>query len=391
MSNYPVKRVNTGLRLGLLLAALASLGATGVGPGNSGIASAAEMNLPANTLRVQRVEIMDHQGFERAMPAATALIPVGWRTEGGIVWTIGGCIAHNVNWSATSPDGNRGIALFPNEAWNWSNFPSGGGNCPTAQITSIKQYLENLVSRARPGARVIDFRTREDLAQRLQQLNKVMPMPGGEMRTWVEAGEILIAYTNQNGVDIRETASAVVIFNLNRTATITGAVMETLVGQALNGFAVYAPSGQLDFKASELLRKAIRTAPEWSARISKSDALIAKDTADTYAQISADNIKGARERREIAAETSRYISDTQKAAWEYRSAMNDELQRKESDVLAGVETYVDPNSNNGEVKLTYNYKNAWRLDDGTYVLTDDLMFEPYKNTGQYGTKLEVKK
>lgn len=91
------------------------------------------------------------------------------------------------------------------------------------------------------------------------------------------------------------------------------------------------------------------------------------------------------------AETSRYVSDTQRAASEYRAKVNDHLQRKESDALAGVETYVDPNSSAGEVKLSYSYKTAWRLDDGSYVLTDDLMFEPYKYTGQHGAQLKVKK
>lgn len=377
------------MKMTQLLAATLLL--VGGGLGNSGIASATGTNLPTSTVRVQRVEIMDRQGFERPMVAATALIPFGWRAEGGIVWSVGGCVAHTTNWSATSPDGSRGIALLPSESWNWSNFPSDGGNCPTTQITSIKQYLENLVTRVRPGARVIDFRNREDLAQPFQHLNNVMPMPNAELRTWIEAGEILIAYTNQNGMDIRETVSAVAMFNLSRTATINGSVLETLVGQAINGFATHAPSGQLDFRTDEMLRSAIRPAPEWSARINAADTSIAKDTADTYARISEVNAKGARDRLAISAETSRYVSDTQRAASEFRSAMNDDLQRKQNDVLAEVQTYVDPNSSTGEVKLTYNYKNAWRLDDGTYVLTDDLMFDPYKYTGQQGSKLKVRK
>lgn len=355
-----------------------------------GIASAAETRLPANTLRVQRVQIMDQQGFERPMVAATALIPLGWRTDGGVVWNVGGCVAHTTNWTASSPDGNHGIALFPSEVWTWSNYPSGGGACPSAQITSIKQYLENLITRARPGARVIDFRNREDLAKPFQHFNSVVPMANGEFRTWVEAGEILIGYTNQNGVDIRETASAIAMFTLIRTSTINGTVMETFSGQSINGFAAHAPRGQLDFRIDKMLRNAIQPSPDWSARISNSDAAIAKDTTDTYARIGAINAAGAAKRAAMDAQTSRYVSDTMKASREFRTSMNDDLQRKESDALAGVQTYADPSSSAGEVKLTYDYKNAWRLNDGTYVLTDDLMFDPYKYTGQYGSQLKVK-
>lgn len=363
-------------------------------PDNSsglGVASAAGANPVASTLRVQRVEIMDNQGFERPMPAATALIPLGWRAEGGIVWNIGGCVPRTTNWSATAPDGNHGIVLIPGELWKWDNFAPAGGPCPRAQFASIRQYLEDLVGRMRPGARVIDYRNREDLAQPFQQRNKVFPMGNGEMRSWVEAGEILVAYTNQTGVDMRETVSAIGFFDVTRTATINGGVMETLVGQALNGYAVHAPSGQLDFRANELLRKGIVPAPEWSARIASSEAAIAKDTTETYHNISGTIAEGGAYRLAQDAQTTRYVSDSNRAGREFRAATNDELQRKENDVLAGLQTYVDPTGSTGDVKLTYNYKSAWRLDDGTYVLTDDLMFDPYKYTGQYGTQLKVKK
>lgn len=371
------------LAVALLLAACS--------PDNSGTASAAGTNPAGSTLHVQRVEIMDRQGFEHPMPAATALIPVGWRAEGGIVWNSGGCVPRTTNWSATAPDGNHGIALLPRQLWKWDNFAPDADPCPRAQFATIRQYLENLVGRMHPGARVIDYRNREDLAQPFQHLNTVVPMGNGELRSWVEAGEILVAYTNQNGVDMRETVSAIGFFDLTRTATINGGVMESLVGQALNAYAAHAPSGQLDFRANEIFRQGIVPAPEWSARIASSEAAIANDTTHTYGRISAIIAQGSAQRLAQDAETSRYVSDLNRAGREFRAGINDELQRKEDDVLAGLQTYVDPTGSTGDVKLTYNYKSAWRLDDGTYILTDDLMFEPYKYTGQYGTQLKVKK
>lgn len=334
---------------------------------------------------------MDNQGFERPMPAATALIPLGWQTQGGVVWNIGGCIPHTTRWSAAAPDGNYGITLLPSELWKWDNFAPGEGVCPRAQFISIRQYLEDLVGRMHPGVRVIDYRNRDDLAQPFQQLNKVVPMGNGEQRAWVEAGEILVGYINQNGVDIREAVSAVGFFNLSRTAMINGGVMESLVGVAMNGYAVHAPGGQLDFRMSGLLRKGVVPAPEWSARIAGSEAAMAKDTTDTYRKISADAAEASAYRLAQSAQASCHVSDVGRAGRAFRAATNDEIQRKQNDVLAGVQTYVDPTGNTGEVKLTYNYKSAWRLDDGTYVLTDDLMFDPYKYTGQYGTQLKVKK
>lgn len=359
--------------------------------GNLGVASAAGVNPAGGTLHVQPVEIMDRQGFERPMPAATALVPVGWRTEGGIVWNPGGCVPRTTNWSATAPDGNQGIAVLPSETWKWSSHPSNPGPCPMAQITSIRAYLGDLVGRMHPGARIIDFRDRPDLARSLPTVNAVTPMPNGEMRNWLEAGEVLVGYTNQNGVEIRQTISTTVGFFLSRMGMLDGSVLEELTGQSVNTYVVYAPSGQLDFRVGELLRRTIQPAPEWGARIANADASIAKNTTETYAAISDVAVRESGKRLAMDAEASRHIADVNRAGWEFRSANNDDLQRKVTDALVGVQAYVDPTGNTGEVKLDYGYKKAWRLDDGTYVLTDNLMFEPYKYTGQYGTQLQVKR
>ncbi len=346
--------------------------------------------LQGHSLRMQRVEIVDRQGFERPMVAATAMIPVGWRTQGGVVWKPTTCgNGYNFNWSASSPDGNRGIALFPGEQWSWSNFPVSGTNCPKAEVSSVKQFLQNLVGRARPGARIIDFRPREDLTKPYQQLNSVTPMGSGELRSWVEAGEILIGYSNARGVEIRETAAAVAFFNLSRMPGIYGDEMRTLSGQTLAGFAAYAPYGQLDFKADETMRKAIQAAPDWMAKISNHDAAIAKNTNETYRNIAKTNADGARQRSQLIAKTSAEISDMQMDTWRSKNELWDKQLRENGEMINEVETYDDPQSSTGAVQLSYDYKNAWRLDDGTYVLTDDANFQPYKDTGQYGQKLKV--
>lgn len=375
----------------ILTVALLLVACTPGGSGILGVAAAAGTNPASGTLHVQSVEIMDRQGFEHPMPAATALVPVGWRTEGGIVWNLGGCVPRTTNWSATAPDSNQGIALLPSERWKWSSHPSNGGACPMAQITSIRAYLEELVRRMHPGARIIDFRNRPDLAQALQRINAVTPMPNGELRNWVEAGEVLVGYTNQNEVEIREAIATTVAFFLTRMGMLDGSVLESLDAQSVNTYAVHAPSGQLDFRAGELLRRTIQPAPEWAARIANVDAADAKNTAATYATITQVGVRESVKRLAMDAEASRYVADVNRAGWEFRNANNDDLQRKVTDTLVGVQAYVDPTGNTGEVKLDYGYKKAWRLDDGTYVLTDNLMFEPYKYTGQYGTQLQVKK
>jgi len=51
-------------------------------------------------------------------------------------------------------------------------------------------------------------------------------------------------------------------------------------------------------------------------------------------------------------------------------------------------TYNDPNAPGGQVELSNLYNHAWRLNDGSYVLSDDAAFEPFRDIGVDGKRLE---
>ena len=61
--------------------------------------------------------------------------------------------------------------------------------------------------------RILDYRKRLDLEQQLAKFNASTPMPLGQSRTWVDAGEILFAY-NDRGRDMRGAVAASVVFSL---------------------------------------------------------------------------------------------------------------------------------------------------------------------------------
>lgn len=336
--------------------------------------------LPSGAHRVKRVEIMDPSGFEKPLVAYTIMLPVDWRSQGGVVWGQNmacGASGYDMNFAAMSPDGRTGVQLIPSANWTWNNFSGPQNNCIFAPIQSAQQYLEFFVSQARPGARVIDFRPRADLAEPLKQMNSVMPMAGGEQRSWVDAGEVLIGY-NANGVDTRETVAAVVYVNHARMEGGVGmGQMEFLSGAAMSAWSMRAPNGQLDFTFSELLRKSIVAAPEWSQRIARHNA-----------KISQTNLKGARDRSAIIAKTNSDILDIQMETWRSGNESSDRIQRESTEAIMGVETYNDPYYG-GTVQLDHTYDNAWQLNDGSYVLTNDAMFEPYRDLGVDGQRLEA--
>lgn len=327
---------------------------------------------------VQRIDIIDRNGFEKPLVATSVLIPAGWRTEGGIVWSTHSTCGrgYNIDFQAVSADGFSGLHIFPMQQWHWSStgMPS-GTFCPSLQITSIKQYIDSMIQQDRPGARMLDYRPRPDIAQQFQHLSHVTPMPMGEMRAWVEAGEALIAY-HKNGVDMRESIASAVMFSLMRMQGMAGVPdSDFLTAATFPGFAMRAPNGQLDFKLAEMLRKSAKPGAEWTRRISQHNA-----------KISSINAKGASDRSRLIAKTGDEIRKMQADSWRIYNASSDYLARERSEAIRGVETYHDP-YHGGSVELDNSYEYAWQLDDSSYVLTDDANFNPFATTGQNGQRL----
>ena len=74
--------------------------------------------------------------------------------------------------------------------------------------------------------------------------------------------------------------------------------------------------------------------------------------------------------------------------WRSGNESSDRMQRESTEAIMGVETYNDPYYG-GTVQLDHTYDNAWQLNDGSYVLTNDAMFEPYRDLGVDGQRLEA--
>lgn len=336
--------------------------------------------LPAGALRIEPAVILDATGFEAPMAAATVFLPQGWTSEGGVLWGQEfACVnGYNFNWAATAPDGSMSIALLPQDRWEWNNSGSGptSPGCRIAPYANVRDYLQASVERLRPGARIIDFRERADLAQQFAKYNTSTPMPMGEARTWVEAGEVFVSY-QENGRAMKAAVAAVVVFSLSRTDMGTG-VLEAATGYAFPGFAVAAPEGRLNLPLSEAIRQSIVTNPQWEQRIAGHNTAIARTAI-------AENAKRAR----IIADSNAEIARIRDETWKVQQDSADRRFREFGEVIRGVETYNDPNAPGGQAELSNLYSNAWRLNDGSYVLTDDASFEPFRDLGLDGKKLEA--
>lgn len=346
--------------------------------------------LPAGAVMLQRAAITD-PGVIAPGTAMTALIPAGWRTSGGVVRTGGPCDEpYAVNWTAASPDGASNISIFPTETWLASNTSS-GSQCQRAAFSSVREYLTARVQRAFPGARVMDYRDRSDFAQSaiasVQRTMQMAQQAGLNIQGKAEGGELLFAYTTQNGVEMRGVVGVTAVFYLSQLPNpMGGPPLSTISGSTLGSFAASAPNGQLDFALVEASRRSIVPNPVWL------DKLFTLNT-----QLGAIAVQGTRERAAIivaggAAATKSNIESFQRASGAIgggRTASgelypgessSDRMQRRSIEGIRGVETYHDPVSNSA-VQLDHTFGNAWRVKgQDAYILTKDPNFNP----GQYG-------
>lgn len=97
--------------------------------------------------------------------------------------------------------------------------------------------------------------------------------------------------------------------------------------------------------------------------------------------------EGAMARSRITAQTYESIREMSQSAWESRQKSADHSAREFSEYLRDVETYDDPMSSTGQVELDSSYEHAGRMDDGTYILTNDHSFNPVEAYGQFGEEL----
>ena len=347
--------------------------------------AAAPRELPAGSLRLQPARILDSSGFGKPMTAVTLFIPAGWTASGGVVWdqTQSACgkAPTRFEWRAAAPDGVSAIEILPEESWSGNNLqvPAMPGACPNIQITNVKDYLRWYASRVRPGARILDYRDRADMITHPELYNRTDRGPFGEIKTWAEGGEILLA-SQVNGRDVRESLAMIVHFTLSRMPGVApGEVRDFLYLAAQVGFAVRAPAGQLDFSFVETVRRSIKADPAWSALMAEHNQKMAGISA-----------KGAADRQAIRQKTAEEIAAINRQTYDNTQATNDRIHDKFSQTIRGVETYVDPTSKE-RTELPNTHDHVWRLNDGTYLLTNDVNFQPNRDLGIQGQQLEVAK
>lgn len=346
------------------------------------INAAESKSLPAGAVRVQKAVIVDRNGFGQPMPAATLMIPAGWKEEGGIVWqeNNAGCGPRtpHVSWRAASPDGISALQILPEEDWSGHSMAYPGmpqSQCPNVTITDMRQYVMQYAERLRPGAQIENYRERADLVEEAQKvLQPQQPVYGIESNQWVGAGEVFVSYSVK-GQMVSELIGTVALFNYTRMSDGMGGATETLYISTAPGYAYRAPAGEIDLDRFEMIRRSYKVHPAWQAQMNQHNAIMAGIAA-----------KGAADRARIRSQTNAEIQRMQQEGWENYTQSMDRNSREFQEYIRGTETYND--TSGGTVQLDNTYDHAWALDDGSYILSNDSGFDPGKDLGLTGNKLK---
>lgn len=335
--------------------------------------------------QLQRANIVDNSGFGQAMPALSIDVPAGWQPRGGIEWhrqveCLGNTWAPR--WSAASADGLHEVTLLPRMAWQVQSGSIVPMNpCPAAAMDSVQAYLTQVAGAARPGAQVLAFRDRPDISGPLQQA-----LTPGQARVSVQAGELLVGYSLQ-GQPMRETLIAAVTFsdlggNIQASADI--------------GLALRAPDGLLDMALAERMRASLRYEQAWGHQLmawsrQHVEAVNQRQVQSIQAwhqrRMSEISLAGMTARHQIRMDTIAQVGRINQQIVADRSASGERMHAQTIDMIQEVQPWRDPGTG-AQVDLSIHYSQAWQLSDGRQFLTNDAGFEPGRDLGIAGHRLQ---
>jgi|GEM_PF-1427150 len=340
--------------------------------------------------RMQSATIVDATGFALPTSAMQIDIPQGWSTQGGVEWNRSvECVGNTYafNWSATSADAMHQISLFPGLTWQVESAPGGVvamNPCPAAPMRGVREYLEFLAHHSRPSARVLDFRARPELAEALRASQPTQN--AGPARVHVESGELLIGY-DLLGIPMRETLVA--------SVTISD-LQGTMVAWSDVPMSLRAPDGLLDFAVLEHVRQSSRVDKPWGEQllawsrqaVETLNQRQIRSIQDWHSRRMAEiNLAGMTARHQVRMETLNEIGRINNQIVASNDASGSRQHEAFKDYLQEVQPWRDPSSGQ-QLDLSIHYSNAWQLGDGRQFLTNDTNFDPNRDLGITGYRLE---
>jgi len=333
----------------------------------------------SNLLRLEPNAIVDNHGFGQPIPAITLFTPVGWKASGGVDWGDQYACTKGfaLNWTITTPDELTGVSLLPQQGWEFNSNGSrkvANLGCQIRPILDVESYLLSLLQNTRPDAINIQFRPRPDLVAEIPNNQWSRPSQFEVTHHTTQGGELTFNVV-EKGVTLDVTLATTVAFTKSITNTSYYS-NELVFALADNALVTFAPQGQYDNALFSAMRKSATLNPQWKNAI-----------VEHINIINTTNLKGAIARHQIKMNAFRDVNDMIQQTWQNQQVSMDKRGEEFIDTIWEQQSYDDSSSISGQTKLSSHYDHAWRLDDGTYIMTDNPSFDPYQELGVNGQQL----
>lgn len=342
-----------------------------VGP----LPATAQTSRSTSQMHVKPTQIIDQNGPFGRVEAYKTLVPVDWTVEGGVTWNPpSGCYkGGHLVWEAKSPDKTYSVAFFPPISWSMSNRGPGGTGCLQMDLTDSEQMMRGYLQLAGvPGARITSVERPPELTQMVQMAMRPFLASGfGGQQRWVDAAVVVTRATIE-GIDY-DTAFVVSSLHFQITTPDPlnpGSPMIARGGNAGMVLALSTPVGKLDdgHPAFSVILQNLRENPSWSRAV-----------AQWWARQN-------RQPSQPSGGSGESVTDMMFESWKRREGIKDQGHASSVNSIWEVQPYHLPDG--GEIALSQDYSNAWLLEDDTIILTDDHLFNPLQEEGQFGQQLE---
>ncbi len=328
---------------------------------------------------LERLRVMDTAGFGEPVAAYSFLVPKGWQSQGGITWKVGEtCTSEAIENRVTvrSPDGAYQIDVFPTRQWDWWDDPMTlqaqreqqqnplFRRCPIAEPMDAAAFLQGPMAQM-TGATVTHVEPAEQLGQLLresQQANQMYQQAGVPLESRPSAAVATLAYPD-GGVGLALAVVNCLVAQMPNLATGGQSASYQCVAQTQ--VALEAPAGR-EAEARQILATAmssLRLNPNWQQAASQ----ILQDVRNMEMAETA-------KRAAILKEAQEYSANLQKRTWEGSEASRDRINEAWGQTLRGVEAWSD--GTDTTVELQAGYGEAWSRPDGSYILSNDPLFDP---------------
>lgn len=318
---------------------------------------------------LKRYRVIDPSGFAQPVEAASFLLPANWQADGGVKWNTSRCLSDIVQFSvhAASPDKKYELFVFPTTQFDWVNnqqmmyaLRTGGygSGCNIAQpvdaATYIKQAMPQLVNATTATAAPITA-----MEQQLKQQAAQFSAPGYAVIPSAAEGKLQFA-DGSEGIALC-TISQII----QSMQGYDGSAISHYQTAVNNRIVLKYPAGEEKTARNILstIQSSVRVNTVWINAIQTMFNNIRKMVLD-------ENWK----RIQITQKAQQEISDNITRGWESRNENPDKSSQWFSEYIRGVDSWTDEGGN--KVELTSGYSNAWQKNDGSYLLSNDVSFDP---------------